>query len=266
MIPGTRHASYKDRVTLSVHPDSGYELKSIEVSDIRGRGVSTRETDDNIYSFTMPAAQVTVTAVFEKKEPSSAATPADPANNEVFTGLGTPGISGIVLNPAPMPFNDVWTTDWFYNNVNYVWKHYLMSGVSDTQFSPNATTSRGMIWTILARMNNIRTDVNPGATWYERGMVWAMEQGITDGTDPMGEITREQLATMLWRNAGSPAAAGDMSAFSDTGAVSPYAQTAVRWAVGAGILNGSNGKINPQGTATRAEVAAMVARYGDKIG
>ena len=95
----------------------------------------------------------------------------------------------------------------------------------------------------------------------------AKERGVTDGTDPMGDITREQLATMLWRNAGRPApgAAADLSRFSDSGTVSEYAQTAVRWAASVGILNGSDGRIDPQGTATRAQVAAMVARYGDRI-
>jgi hypothetical protein len=164
-----------------------------------------------------------------------------------------------------MPYTDVKGPDWFYNNVEYMWKHYLMSGVSDTQFAPNTTTNRGMIWTILARMNNVRTDINPGSTWYEKGMLWCKEQGITDGTNPLSDITREQLVTMLWRNAGKQSGSGDLSKFSDSADVSEYAVTAMRWAVGNGILNGENGQINPQGTATRAQVAAMVARYGDKI-
>ena len=166
------------------------------------------------------------------------------ADDKPFTSLGTPGISGIVWNPAPMPFTDVHANNWFYNNVEYMWKHYLMSGVSDTQFAPDATTSRAMIWTVLARMNNVRTDVNPGSTWYERGMLWAMEQGVTDGTNPMDNITREQLATMLWRNAGSPSASADLSGFSDSGSVSDYALTAVRWAVANSILQGSDGKLD----------------------
>ena len=199
---------------------------------------------------------------FVKSQPNAPAE--DDIYNQPFTGLGTPGISGIVLNPAAMPFTDVKGPDWFYNYVEYMWKHYLMSGTSETRFDPNVTTSRAMIWTIMARMNNVRTDINPGSTWYEKGMLWAMEKGITDGSNAMGDITREQLATMLWRNAGSPAAGGDLSRFSDAGSVSAYALNAVRWAAGNGILSGINGRIEPQGTATRAQVAAMIARYGDK--
>ncbi|MDE7243368.1 MAG: S-layer homology domain-containing protein [Oscillospiraceae bacterium] len=258
IIPSTRNAAEDSRVTLSVHPEDGYTCKSLEVTDIRGRVISTRETDSSTFSFTMPAARVTVTAEFEQQAP--AALP--DSDSEVFTGLGTPGVSGIVLNPSPMPFLDVQGGDWYYSSVEYVWKHYLMSGVSDTMFDPDAAISRAMVWTLLARMNNVRTDVNPGATWYERGMVWAVEHGVTDGSDPLGVITREDLAVMLWRNAGAPGGSNmDMSRFSDFSSVSSYAQTAVRWAVGRGIMNGSGGKLNPQGTATRASVAAMIARY-----
>ena len=141
-----------------------------------------------------------------------------------------------------------------------------MSGVSDTQFAPNTTTSRAMVWTVLARMNNVRTDINPGSTWYEKGMLWAMEQGVTDGSNPMDDITREQLATMLWRSAGSPGGRADLNQFSDSSSVSGYAVSAIRWAVANGILQGSDGKLNPKGTATRAQVAAMVQRYGERIG
>ena len=263
ITPTTRNASPDDRVTLYAHPDAGYELDTLTVTDIRGRNIPLRSMGDNAYSFLMPAARVTVDASFVKVADN---TPTTPAEDEIFTGLGTPGISGIVLNPAPMPFTDVQPQDWFYDNVDYVWKHYLMSGVTETQFSPNVTTSRAMIWTILARMNNVKAN-GTGSLWYEKGLLWAKERGVTDGTDPMGDITREQLATMLWRNAGRPApgAAADLSRFSDSGTVSEYAQTAVRWAASVGILNGSDGRIDPQGTATRAQVAAMVARYGDRI-
>ena len=264
ITPSTRNAKPGERVSLYVYPDAGYKLDSITVRDIRGRTITLRSLGDNAYSFTMPNVRVTVDAVFAKIE---ANTPTStPADNEPFTGLGTPGISGIVLNPAVMPFRDVKSTDWFYNSVDYVWKHYLMSGVSDAQFAPNTTTSRAMIWTILARMNNVRTDINPGNTWYEKGLLWAKEKGVTDGSDPMADITREQLATMLWRNAGSLSGTADLSQFSDGGDVSQYALTAVRWATANGILQGSDGKLNPRGTATRAQVAAMVQRYGEKVG
>ena len=264
IIPSVRHAEAGERVTLNVHPDKGYELDELTVTDRRGRDIALRALGDSAYTFLMPNVRVTVEATFKAIKDTTTPETTDPAEQE-FNSLGTPGISGIVLNPAAMPYTDVKGPDWFYNNVEYMWKHYLMSGVSDTQFAPNPTTNRGMIWTILARMNNVRTDINPGSTWYEKGMLWCKEQGITDGTNPLSDITREQLVTMLWRNAGKQSGSGDLSKFSDSADVSEYAVTAMRWAVGNGILNGENGQINPQGTATRAQVAAMVARYGDKI-
>ena len=262
VIPNVRRAETGERVILYVHPEAGYEMDSLTVTDGRGRQISCRSLGNDSYSFSMPASRVNVDVDFVKSQPNAPAE--DDIYNQPFTGLGTPGISGIVLNPAAMPFTDVKGPDWFYNYVEYMWKHYLMSGTSETRFDPNVTTSRAMIWTIMARMNNVRTDINPGSTWYEKGMLWAMEKGITDGSNAMGDITREQLATMLWRNAGSPAAGGDLSRFSDAGSVSAYALNAVRWAAGNGILSGINGRIEPQGTATRAQVAAMIARYGDK--
>ncbi|MDE7245020.1 MAG: S-layer homology domain-containing protein, partial [Oscillospiraceae bacterium] len=263
IIPNTRHAEDGDRVTLTAHPNAGYELDSLTVTNVRGREITLRDLGNNRYSFTMPNSRVSVDASFTKITDNTSSVPAE---DEPFTGLGTPGISGIVLNPAPIPFIDVRTTHWFYHNVEYVWKHYLMSGVSDTRFAPNDTTTCAMIWTILARMNNVRTDVNPGTTWYERGMLWAMKRGVTDGTNPMDNITREQLATMLWRNAGSPNATNDLTWFSDSSSVSGYALTAVRWAAMNGILQGTNRKLNPKETATRAEVATMVIRYAEFIG
>ncbi|MDE7242920.1 MAG: S-layer homology domain-containing protein [Oscillospiraceae bacterium] len=255
-----KSAEFGAKVTITAKPDEGYTTGSVTVTARNGRNISVTDKGGNIYTFIMPDSRVSVEVSFTKIADNT------PAENEPFTGLGTPGISGIVLNPAAMPFTDVNANSWYYNSVDYVWKHYLLSGVSDTQFSPNTTTSRAMIWTLLARMNNVRTDINPGSTWYEKGMLWAMEQGVTDGSSAMSDITREQLATMLWRNAGSPGGTVELNQFSDSGSVSGYALSAVRWAVATGILQGSDGKLNPKGTATRAQVAAMVMRYGERIG
>jgi len=268
IIPSARRAVPGERVSLYVHPDTGYELDNLTVRDVRGRNIILRSMGGDAYSFTMPSARVNVDANFVKVQVETFPDTSASGQQEPFTGLGTPGISGVVLNPGVMPFTDVKSTDWFYNSVDYVWKRYLMSGVSTTRFAPNTTTNRGMIWTILARMHNISTAGDPGAPWYERGMLWGIEQGVTDGSRPLSEITREQLATMLWRNAGMPApgAAADLSRFSDVNSVSGYALTAVRWAVSTGIINGADGKLDPKGTATRAQAAAMVMRYGERIG
>ena len=135
----------------------------------------------------------------------------------------------------------------------------LMSGTDDNQFSPSATTTRAMLMTVLARYAG--EDTTGGATWYEKGMNWAKAKGVSDGTNPNANITREQLVTMMYRYAGSPKADGKLDSFSDATSVSTYAADAMQWAVANGIVNGSNGKLNPQDNATRAEVAAILMRF-----
>lgn len=184
-----------------------------------------------------------------------------------YAGLGAYGISGIVLNPAPMPFADVDRDNWFFGDVDYVWKHYLMSGVSPAAFAPQTTTSRAMIWTILARMQGVQM-AEATVPWYEDGRRWVMSEDISDGANPQADVTREELAAMLWRSAGMPApgAASDLGRFSDGDEVSAFALTAVRWAVSINLLRGyDDGKLYPQGTATRAEIAAMITRYGENM-
>lgn len=157
------------------------------------------------------------------------------------------------------PFPDVSESDWFYGDVAYVVQNGLMGSMDNGQFNPNGTTTRGMLMTILARMNGI--DTSGGNPWYQPGIEWAVRAGVSDGTDPEGEITREQLATMLWRYAGEPAVTGSLSAYPDAGSVQDWAATAMAWAVQAGIVNGIDGKLAPQGNAIRAQAAAMLTRF-----
>ena len=133
------------------------------------------------------------------------------------------------------------------------------SGVTDTSFAPNTSATRGMLMTVLARYAG--EDTTGGAIWYEKGMEWSKTNGVSDGTNPNADITREQLVTMLYRYAGSPKADGKLDSFSDFASVSSYAENAMQWAVANGIVNGSNGKLNPQNNATRAEVAAILMRF-----
>ena len=192
---------------------------------------------------------------------------ADGTGGDPYAGLGAYGVSGIVLNPAPMPFTDVGRDNWFFEDVDYVWKHYLMTGVSPTGFGPQTTTSRAMIWTILARMQGVQMDEDT-VPWYEDSRRWVMSGDISDGANPQADVTREELATMLWRSAGMPAPgeALDLSRFSDSDEVSSFALMAVRWAVSIDLLRGyDDGKLDPQGTATRAEIAAMVTRWGENM-
>lgn len=158
------------------------------------------------------------------------------------------------------PFTDVSTADWYYDEVMYVYDEGLMTGTSANLFAPNAATSRAMIWTILARMDGVRTNGN--GLWYEKAQAWAIENGISDGSDPNGLITREQFAAMLYRYGARRADASEkLTAFADADDVSDYAYKAMKWAVGTGILTGTNGKLLPQETATRAQVAAMLYRF-----
>ena len=182
-----------------------------------------------------------------------------------ITRIGTsapsskPADDGTYVNPYP----DVQAGDWYSGAVQFVTEEKLMTGTGKG-FEPNAATTRAMLWTILARMDG--ADTNSTGAWYAAAQDWAVKHGVSDGTSPDGKISREQLATMLYRYAQSRGLVkadvqGDLSAFTDSASVSPYAVEAMRWAVGAGIVNGMDGKLNPQGEATRAQMATMLMRY-----
>ena len=157
-------------------------------------------------------------------------------------------------------FKDVPQNSWFASAVQYVTSNSLMNGTSTTAFSPSATMSRGMLMTVLARYAGESTE--GGTVWYEKGMNWAKSKGISDGSAPNRNITREQLAAMLYRYAGEPDGAADLSAYTDAGAVSTYAEKAVQWCVKNGILTGkTSSTLAPKATATRAECAAMLQRF-----
>lgn len=157
-------------------------------------------------------------------------------------------------------FKDVPQNSWFASAVQYVTSNSLMNGTSTTAFSPSATMSRGMLMTVLARYAGESTE--GGMVWYEKGMNWAKSKGISDGSAPNRNITREQLAAMLYRYAGEPDGAADLSAYTDAGSVSAYAEKAVQWCVKNGILTGkTSSTLAPKATATRAECAAMLQRF-----
>ena len=163
-------------------------------------------------------------------------------------------------------FTDVPAGSWYEEAVNYVHEKGLMNGTSSNAFSPNANTTRGMIVTILARVEGVNTN---GTPWYAAGQKWAMDNGISDGTNMPGVITREQLATILYRYAKQKgydvSKSTALTGFSDADKVSGYAAEAMQWAVAEGLLQGSNGKLNPQGSATRAQVATILMRFMEKI-
>ena len=173
-----------------------------------------------------------------------------------------PLISILPALAKDFPFTDVTSTDWFYSDVKYAYETGLMTGTSGTAFSPEAPVTRGMVMTILARREGIRTDRY--TPWYAAGCEWAKANGISDGSNPEAPVTREQLAAMLYRYAalkGRDLTAGENLNFTDASDVSAYALPALQWATGEKILTGSNGALNPQAPATRAHLAAILHRY-----
>ena len=226
-----RSAEKGDTVTITAKPDSGYQLDDLTVTDKNGKELKLTDKGNGKYTFTMPASKVTVTPTFVK----------------------------IAQQPTGKTFVDVAKSDWFADAVAYVTDKGLMNGTGSDTFSPNASTTRGMLMTVLARYAG--EDTTGSTPWYQKGMEWAKANGVSDGTNPEVNITREQLVTMLYRYAGSPKANGSLDSFSDAASVSSYAVNAMQWAVANGIVNGSNGKLNPQNNATRAEVAAILMRF-----
>lgn len=227
-----KNAAKGSTVMIKAVPKEGYALKTIAVTDQSGKQVAVTEKDGR-FTFVMPACNVTLTPIFERQ----------PAQN--------------------VSFDDVKPTEWYADAVRCVVEKGLMSGTGTDAFSPDGTTTRGMLMTILARYAG--ADTTGGANWYEKGMAWAQSAGISDGRAPEAGITREQLITMLYRYADAPEAGGTLDAFADADTVSAYAADAMRWAAANGIVNGSHSRLNPQGNATRAQAAAMLMRFCEKM-
>ena len=180
-----------------------------------------------------------------------------------------------------LPFTDVRTTSWFYGDVRYVYENGLMNGVSATQFNPNGTLTRGMIVTILHRMDGapdysytaVFKDVVKGQ-WYTEAVEWAADNGIVTGYTadtfgPNDPVTREQLTTILYRYASyknyDVSANTGLTGYADYTTVSSYAANGMQWAVAEGLVNGSDGKLLPKNSATRAQVAAIIHRFVENI-
>ena len=240
-------------VTLTVRADEGYQLDGLTVTDSKGGTVKLTDKGSGTYTFTMPASKVTVQATFTQNQ------------------SGT------------LPFTDVKTGDWFYEAVQYVYDKGMMTGVSADRFAPASTTTRGMIVTILYRLENepavsgdlAFTDVESGA-WYADAVAWAAANDIVNGTSattfaPNSPITREQMATMLYRFAqykGMDAVTlqENLTGYPDGDQVSDYAIPAMNWAVGQGLIAGmENGTLVPQGSATRAQVATILMRFCENV-
>ena len=172
-----------------------------------------------------------------------------------------------VVAAAGEAYTDVTADAWYYDNVQYVSRNGLMTGTGEGIFSPNANATRAMVMTILARTAGV--DTTWSEPWYAAGLNWAVVNGISDGTDPMGSITREQLAAILFRYAkykGYDVWSGQsgLEGFEDAAKVSDYAVEAMQWAVGEGLINGIGEQLQSQGTAIRAQAAAILMRFLSK--
>lgn len=166
-------------------------------------------------------------------------------------------------NCACESFYDLDASRWYHEAIDWAYSLGLMNGTTKSTFGPNAAATRAQTWTMLARIAG--QDTRRSSTWYEVGQKWAMNLGITDGTNPMGSLTREQLAAMLYRYVGSPAVNGTLT-FTDSANVSAWARNAMIWAVQNGILDGVGGnRLNPKGTTTRAQAAAIFMRFSKLI-
>ena len=243
----TRYAEEGEWVYITVNPYAGYRLSDLTVTRPSGNTVKVEHVRGNVFRFAMPGVRVTVDAEFVR---------------------------------TTMPFTDVSRGQWFYDAVSFVYWRDLMDGVTSTQFAPDATTTRAMVVQILYRMAGSPTvrgsspfyDVSNGA-WYADAVIWAEANDIVNGMTtttfaPNTAVTREQLATMLYRYAQyrhyntSAGANTNILSYYDANHISEYAFSALQWACGEGIMDGTGtGYLSPQGQATRAQLAAMLMRF-----
>ena len=239
-------------ITITLSPDKGYKLDKLTVTDGSGKTISTTRKSDTVYTFTMPASAVKVSVSYVKD---------DSAVVEPTTG-----------------FSDVAATAWYAKAVKYAVDKGMMNGVGGNKFAPDGVTNRGMIVTVLYRLENEPTaaaasftDVASGA-YYAKAVAWAAQHGIVTGYGngkfgPNDSITREQFAVILYRYAQykkydvSVGEDTNILSYNDAQSISSYAIPAIQWACGAGVMNGSNGRLTPKLGATRAQAAQLLMNF-----
>lgn len=245
-----RYATEGDDVTITVSPDEAYLLDELTVT-ANGKEVEVKDNGDGTYTFKMPSADAKIVVTFAE----------DPD-----------------WEPAPeMPFTDVNEGDWFYDVVLYAYDNGLMTGVSATEFAPNQTTTRGMIVSMLARLEGVTSAEDAGFAdvaendWYATAVNWAASVGVVNGYEdntfrPNAPITREQMAAILYNYADykgyDVSARADLSDYADAASISSWAEDVLAWANAEGLINGMTATtIDPQGATTRAQTAAMFERF-----
>ena len=259
-----KYATEGETVTITATPNAGYMLDTLSVT-AGGKELEVTDNGDGTYSFTMPSSKVSITAAFAEDP--------DWVDPEQPEEPGTTTVADI--------FNDVVPGAWYTDAVQYAYDNSLMTGTSATTFEPNTTTTCGMIVSMLHRLEGSPavgsaefSDV-AGGDWYADPVAWAASEGIVggygDGTfGPNDPITREQMASILYRYADykglDVSARASLDAYSDADSVSPWASDVMSWAVSEGIISGmTEDTLAPQGTATRAQVAAMFQRFLENV-
>lgn len=248
-----RYATEGDKVTITVSPDEAYMLDDMTVTS-GGKDVEVTDNGDGTYTFTMPRGDVKIEVTFAE-DPNWEPEPEEPA----------------------MPFVDVNENDWFYDVVLYAYENGLMTGTSADTFAPNTATTRGMIVSMLARLEGVTSAEGAGFTdvadndWYATAVNWAASEGIVNGFEddtfrPNDVITREQMAAILYNYADykgyDVSARADLSDYADAASISSWAEDVLAWANAEGLINGMTATtIDPQGATTRAQTAAMFERF-----
>ena len=247
-----------DKVTIVVAPEDGYTVDTVTVTDASGKIVEVTSNADGTYTFVQPSSKVTIAVAFRQMTDTSSC-PRDES--------------------CPMAaFIDTDRSAWYHDGIHYCVEQGLMVGTRKTTFSPNNATTRGMIVTILWRLEGsplVSTslnydDVKP-EDWYGEAVRWADSAGVVTGYGngkfgPNDTITREQMAAMLWRYAGSPKADGSLFSFVDGEQTSDWARPAMIWAVEQGLITGvGNDRLEPRGQATRAQAATILMRFAQDV-
>lgn len=246
-VTGPASAAEDDKVTLTVKPGADKELYDLKVTDEDGKAIAVTKVNDTTYTFTMPDGKVTIAATF-------GCDGGDNCPSKAFTDLGD--------------------KQWYHDSIDYAVENGLLEGTSPTTMEPNATLIRAQLAQILYNIEDkpavtgemVFEDV-PASEWFYSPILWANQNDIINGTspttfEPLEAITRQDLALMLYRYAGKPAVTGDLDGFTDGDQVGDWAEEAMAWAVAEGIVQGDTPTtLNPTGTATRAEAAAMLQRF-----
>ena len=248
-------------MTIEVAPDEAYLLDELVVT-ANGKEVELTDNGDGTYTFTMPSADVKISAIFAEDPDWTEPEPEPEPSTDV---------SDIFIDVAP--------NAWYKDAVQYAYAGGLMTGVSANEFAPDATTTRGMIVSMLARLEGVENANDAGFAdvndeWYATAVNWAASVGVVNGYEdntfrPNDAITREQLAAILcnyaaWKGEDVSARA-ELSRYSDAAAISSWATDVMRWAVAENLISGvTTDELQPQGAATRAQVAAILQRFLSK--